>query len=77
MRARKWDNSESLFSTVYSQTREVLRSAGGTDVDIFSMFFNVQLDQSDYISFQIANESSGLGDMTATLDSVYSIGARK
>lgn len=74
MRVTRWDDSESLFVTVLDQTRVVNNLQGGRDVAFFNININTVLDQNDYIKLQVANSNSN--DVTAELDSYYTVGAR-
>ena len=75
IRLRKWDNSTSSFIEFQERVRQVNNLAGGRDVAIFNFSFNVNLDQNDYVYFQVRN-NSGNNDLTLELNSDYTIEER-
>jgi len=68
IRLRKWDNSASSFVNFTERRRDVNSFVGGRDVAIFNFSFNVNLDQNDYVYFQVRN-NSGNQNLTLELDS--------
>lgn len=72
---QKWDDSASLFVEVGSQRRVINNLLGGRDVAIFNGQFTVQLDQNDYVKWQIAN-NSGTANVTLELDSYFVVSER-
>jgi len=65
IRLRKWDDSASSFIDFDERVRQVNNFQGGRDVAIFNFSFNVNLDQNDYVYFQVRNNS---GNNNATLE---------
>ena len=72
IRLRKWDNSSSSFVDFAEKRRDVNSFVGGRDVAIFNFIFNVNLDQNDYVFFQVRN-NSGNQNVTLELDSDFVI----
>ena len=75
IRLRKWDNSTSSFIEFNERVRQVNNLTGGRDVAIFNFSFNVNLDQNDYVYFQVRN-NNGNNDLTLELNSDYTIEER-
>jgi len=75
LKVQKWDDSASSFSEVYSQVREVNALVGARDVAFFTILTNVILDQNDYISLQVQNETT-TGNATVEIDSFLRVGER-
>ena len=57
IRLRKFDSSSSTFIDFTEIRRQVNNLVGGRDVAIFNFSFNVDLDQNDYVFFQVRNNS--------------------
>tara|TARA_R110002096_G_scaffold319234_1_gene513453 strand:- start:289 stop:1545 length:1257 start_codon:yes stop_codon:yes gene_type:complete len=74
LRVTKWDASTSTFTTVLDQHRQVNNLVGGRDVAFFNVNINTELDQSDYIKLQVANDNAN--DVTAEVDSYYVVEER-
>ena len=68
IRLRKWDDSAGGFIDFTERRRQVNSLVGGRDVAIFNLSFNVNLDQNDYVFFQVRN-NSGNQNLTLELDS--------
>jgi len=68
IRIRKWDDSASSFTELTEVRRQVNSLVGGRDVAIFNFIFNINLDQNDYIYWQVRN-NSGNQNVTLELDS--------
>ena len=58
IRLRKYDDSASSFIEFDERRRQVNSLVGGRDVAIFNFSFNVNLDQNDYVYFQVRNNTS-------------------
>ena len=67
--------STSSFIEFQERVRQVNNLSGGRDVAIFNFSFNVNLDQNDYVYFQVRN-NSGNNDLTLELNSDYTIEER-
>lgn len=65
IRLRKYDDSASTFVEFDERRRQVNSLVGGRDVAIFNFSFNVNLDQNDYVYFQVRNNS---GNQNVTLE---------
>ena len=57
------------------QRRVINNLQGGRDVGYFVINDNIMLDQNDYVKLQVAN-ASGTANMTAELDSFFTVSAR-
>lgn len=68
LRLRKWDDSASSFSEFTEVRRQVNNLSGSRDVAVFNFVFNVNLDQNDYVYFQVRN-NNGNNNITLELDS--------
>ena len=68
IRLRKFDDSAGSFVNFTERRRDVNSFVGGRDVAIFNFSFNVNLDQNDYVYFQVRN-NSGNQNLTLELDS--------
>ena len=68
LRLRKWDDSTSSFSEFTEVRRQVNNLSGARDVAVFNFVFNVNLDQNDYVYFQVRN-NNGNNNITLELDS--------
>jgi hypothetical protein len=71
----KWDDSASSFVDVFIQRRPVNNLLGGRDVAIFNIQAPIQLDQNDYVKWQIAN-LTGTQNVTLELDSYMVVSER-
>ena len=58
IRLRKFKSSDSTFSTVTEQTRQINALVGSRDVAFFNVSDNFTLDQNDYVFWEAANASS-------------------
>ena len=54
----KWDDSDSSFVDIGEQVRQVNALVGARDVAFFTFSINVELDQNDYIKFQVRNSTN-------------------
>jgi len=68
IRIRKWNNSGSFFENFPEARRQVNNLSGSRDVAVFNFIFNVNLDQNDYVYFQVRN-NNGNNNCTLELDS--------
>ena len=68
IRLRKWDDSASSFENFTEVRRQVNNLSGQRDVAVFNFVFNVNLDQNDYVYFQVRN-NNGNNNLTLELDS--------
>ena len=68
IRLRRWDDSTSTFTEFTEVRRQVNNLSGSRDVAVFNFVFNVNLDQNDYVYFQIRN-NNGNNNATLELDS--------
>ncbi len=75
LKVRKWDDSQSLFEDVITQTKPINNLLSGSDLAFFNVVRSVTLDQNDYIKLQVSN-NSGTGNVTARLESFYEIAER-
>lgn len=75
IRLRKFDSSTSTTSTVQSQTRQVNNLIGARDVAFFNDSAVTELDQNDYLFYEVAN-NSGTQDLTCEVDSFFLAKAR-
>lgn len=75
VKVRKWDNSASGFVDVFTQARQVNALSGGRNVAFFTIIANVTLDQNDYITLQVSNETA-TNNITAEIDSFFIIEER-
>lgn len=71
----KWDDSEGVFVTVGTQTRQINSLVGMRDIGIFELSYPVVLDKNDYVKLQIANNTI-LSNLTVELDSFINISER-
>jgi hypothetical protein len=71
----RWDDSASSFVDVFTQRRPVNNLLGGRDVAIFNIQTPIQLDQNDYVKWQIAN-LTGTQNVTLELDSYMVVSER-
>lgn len=74
IRLVKWDDSESTFVFLGTQTREVSNLSGPRDIAIFTMVRNVILDINDYVFFEVSNNM--VNDVTLEEASSLIIGER-
>ena len=68
-------DSTSSFEDAKSQRRVINNLQGGRDVGYFVITDNIMLDKNDYVKLQVAN-TSGTTDITAELDSFFTVSAR-
>ena len=68
IRLRKWDNSAGVFIDFTEVRRQVNNLSGSRDVAVFNFIFNTNLDQNDYVYFQVIN-NNGNNNATLELDS--------
>ena len=71
----KWNNIDSAFEDVHTQTRQVLSIVGGRDVAIMTLTYPVLLEQNDYVKLQVAN-TTGNTNVTAEIGSFAQISKR-
>tara|TARA_R110002012_G_C11578806_1_gene605168 strand:- start:74 stop:1291 length:1218 start_codon:yes stop_codon:yes gene_type:complete len=65
IRLKKWDDSTSSFFDFTEIRRQINSLVGGRDVAIFNYVLNVNLDENDYVYFQVRNNS---GTTNVTLE---------
>ena len=70
IRLRIFDASAGSFIDFAERRRDVNSFVGGRDVAIFNFSFNVNLDQNDYVYFQVRN-NSGNQNVTLEIDSDF------
>ena len=75
IRIRKWDNSASAFVDGPEIRRQVNNIVGGRDVAFYNISFNVELDQNDYVFFQVRNNTDNT-NITLELESDFVIEER-
>ena len=75
IRLRKYDASATTTSTVQSQSRQINALVGGRDVAFFDDDSIVDLDQNDYVFYEIANNGS-TANLSVELDSFFLIETR-
>lgn len=75
IRIRKWDNSASAFVDGTEIRRQVNNIVGGRDVAFYNISFNVELDQNDYVFFQVRNNTDNT-NITLELESDFVIEER-
>lgn len=75
LKFEKWDDSAAAFVDVGIQRRPVNNLQGGRDVAFFNGQFNVELDQNDYVKWQVANNTS-TANVTLELDSFFIVSVR-
>jgi hypothetical protein len=75
IRLRKFDASTSTFIDFSERRREVNSFTNSRDVAFFNFTFNVNLDQNDYVFFQVRN-NSGNDNLTLELDSDFTLEER-
>ena len=75
LRVTKWDNSLSAFVTVFTQSRQVNNFVGGVDKAFFNINTKAELDQNDYIKFEVTNVTAA-NAVTAEVDSYFVIEER-
>ena len=68
IRMRKWNDSGSFFEDFPEVRRQVNNLSGARDVAVFNFVFNANLDQNDYVYFQVRN-NNGNNNCTLELDS--------
>ena len=71
----KWDDSESMFVDVISQTRAVNNAQGSNDLAFFDMQTAVSLDINDFLVVQVANLTAAR-DVTALIDDFMLVSTR-
>ena len=75
IRVRKWDDSASAFVDGTEIRRQVNNIVGGRDVAFYNISFNIELDQNDYVFFQVRNNTDNT-NITLELDSDFVIEER-
>jgi hypothetical protein len=75
IRIRKWDNSASAFIDGIERKRQINNIVGGRDVAFYNFSFNIELDQNDYVFFQVRNNTDNT-NITLELDSDFVIEER-
>ena len=75
VRIRKWDNSASAFVDGPEIRRQVNNIVGGRDVAFYNISFNIDLDQNDYVFFQVRNNTDNT-NITLELESDFVIEER-
>lgn len=70
----KWDNSASSFVDIGIQTRQINALVGARDVAFFNYVTNVELDQNDYVKYQVRNRNGN--NVTLELDASYIVEER-
>lgn len=75
IRIRKWDNSASAFVDGTEVRRQVNNIVGGRDVAFYNISFNIELDQNDYVFFQVRNNKDNT-NITLELESDFVIEER-
>lgn len=75
IRIRRWDNSASAFVDGPEIRRQVNNIVGGRDVAFYNISFNVELDQNDYVFFQVRNNTDNT-NITLELESDFVIEER-
>ena len=75
VRIRRWDNSASAFVDGPEIRRQVNNIVGGRDVAFYNISFNVELDQNDYVFFQVRNNTDNT-NITLELESDFVIEER-
>lgn len=75
IRLMKFDDSASSSSEIQTQVRQINSLVGPRDVAFFNDFAVVELDQNDYIYYQVIN-NSGTGNLTAEDNSFFIARAR-
>lgn len=75
IRIRKWDDSASAFVDGTEIRRQVNNFVGGRDVALYNISFNIELDQNDYVFFQVRNNTDNT-NITLELESDFVIEER-
>lgn len=75
IRIRKWDDSASAFVDGTEIRRQVNNIVGGRDVAFYNISFNIELDQNDYVFFQVRNNTDNT-NVTLELESDFVIEER-
>ena len=75
IRVRKWDDSASAFVDGTEVRRQINSFVGGRDVAFYNFSFSVELDQNDYIFFQVRNNTDNT-NVTLEIDSDFVIEER-
>ena len=75
IRLRMFDDSAATTSTIFTETRNINSFQGPTDAAFFNVLRNFNLDNQDYIFWEVSNDS-GTGNVTATDASRFLVGAR-
>jgi len=65
IKLKKWDDSTSSFIDFTEIRRQINSLVGGRDVAIFNYVLNANLDENDYVYFQVRNNS---GNTNITLE---------
>jgi hypothetical protein len=71
----KYDDSESQNVDIFTQRRQVNSLVGSRDVSFFNIVTNIELDQNDYVFWEVANETDTT-NVTAELDSYFIVNPR-
>ena len=75
IRVRKWDDSASAFVDGTEVRRQINSFVGGRDVAFYNFSFSVELDQNDYVFFQVRNNTNNT-NITLEIDSDFVIEER-
>lgn len=70
IRLMHFDDSTSTASPIKTQVRQINSLVGGRDVAFFNDFAVVELDQNDYLYYEIANNTD-TSNVTAEIDSFF------
>jgi len=71
----KYDDSASQNVDIFTQRRQVNSLVGSRDVSFFNIVTNIELDQNDYVFWEVANETDTT-NVTAELDSYFIVNPR-
>jgi hypothetical protein len=75
VRVQKWDDSESSFTEVSSQARQVNNLVGARNVAFFTIITSVTLNTNDYVKLQVRGNSSD-SNVTLEADSFFIVEER-
>ena len=75
IRVRKWDDSSSVFVDGTEIRREINSFVGGRDVAFYNISFNIELDQNDFVFFQVRNNTDNT-NIILEVDSDFTIEER-
>ena len=71
----KYDSSAASNVDIFTQRRQINALVGSRDVAFFNIVKNINLDQNDYIFWEVANETDTT-NVTAELDSYFIVNPR-